>query len=211
MGGMVRISVDEFGGGEFTGGMFSGGVDSSADIHEDVHLRACVDDGADTALRERADVLYFDRAVSADEVAAQLDVYPGCVVCVGASADGAIALAVRVGGGGPGRIAGTIALGGGKDGGGAGRVAGTIALGGGGEGGGSGRIEGRVVEISGLFGGADDLGVTGADCALIASLVHALLTRVAGGPPRAASPLPPPPRTGLRVPLRERLPDWPGR
>ena len=200
MGGMVRISVDEFGGGEFTGGMFtggmfSGGVNSGADVHEDVHLRACVDDGMDTALRERADVLYFDRAVSADEVAAQLDVYPGCVVCVGASADGTIALAVRAGGGGPGRIAGTIALGGGE------------------EGGGPGRIVRRLVEISGLLGGADDPGATGTDCALIASFVHALLTRwwVAGGPPRAASPLPPPPRTDLRVPLRERLPDWPGR
>jgi hypothetical protein len=176
MAGTVRISVDEFGGG----------IDSCTDIHEDVHVRACVDDGTDTAARERADVLYFDRAVSADEVAAQLDAYPGCVVCVGASADGAIALAVRAGGGGPGRIAGTAPLGDSAE-----------------DGGEPGRIAGRLVGISGLSGGADGLGLAGADCALIASFVHALLTR---GVRRGAAP-----RTGLRVPFRERLPDWHGR
>lgn len=159
MGGMVRISVGEF----------SGGIDSCTDMHEDVHLRACVDGGTDTALRERADVLYFDRAVSADEVAVQLDVYPGCAVCVGASADGTIALAVRAGGGG------------------------------------QHRITGRLGEIPGLSGRADGLGGMDADCALIASFVHALLTRVV----RRRTALSP--RSGLRVPLREQRLDWPGR
>jgi hypothetical protein len=174
MGGMVRISVDEF----------SGGIDSCTVMHEDVHSRACVDDSTDAAGRERADVLYFDRAVSAEEVAAQLDVYPGCAVCVGASADGSIALAVRAGGGG----------------------------GGGGSEGGHGRIDGRHMEILGLSGGVDGRGGMEADCALIASFVHALLIRVVrggGAAPRTGSGSGT--GTGVRVPLRGRRPDWPGR
>jgi hypothetical protein len=61
----------------------------------DSHLRVSLDDAADRNLREHADVLYFTRAVSAEEVAAQLAVYPGCLVCAGAAADGGILIAVR--------------------------------------------------------------------------------------------------------------------
>jgi hypothetical protein len=64
----------------------------------DTHLRACLDDAADRALIEHADVLYFTRAVSADEVAAQLAAFPGCMVSAGSTADGSVLLAVRGGG-----------------------------------------------------------------------------------------------------------------
>jgi hypothetical protein len=63
----------------------------------DVHLRVCLDESADRALREHADVLYFSRPVSAAEVAAQLAAFPGSLVCAGPTADGSVVLAVRGG------------------------------------------------------------------------------------------------------------------
>jgi hypothetical protein len=65
---------------------------------QDSHLRVSLDDAADRGLREHADVLYFTRPVSAEEVAAQLAIFPGCLVCAGAAADGSILIAVRGGG-----------------------------------------------------------------------------------------------------------------
>lgn len=67
----------------------------------DGHLRVCLDDedvadgAAGGALREHADVLYFRRVVSAEEVAAQLAVFPGCLVCAGPGEGGSVVLAVR--------------------------------------------------------------------------------------------------------------------
>ena len=61
----------------------------------DVHVRACVEDAVDLA---DADVLYFARPTTPDAVAAQLDDYPGCVVCAGSAGDGTLLIAVRGGG-----------------------------------------------------------------------------------------------------------------
>lgn len=135
-GALVRIVVADF----------AEDADSYSDMggYEDAHLRACLDDGTEAA-RERADVLYFDGAVSADVVAAQLEAYPGCMVVAGALADGSVAVALRARGSGPG---------------------------------------------SGIA----------VDCASIASLVHALLTRVARGEGARA------PRSGLIVRCPERRP-----
>jgi hypothetical protein len=66
----------------------------------DVHLRACLDRADDAADLADADVLYFERAVSASDVAGQLARYPGCAVCAGTAADGTVLLAVRAGYGG---------------------------------------------------------------------------------------------------------------
>ena len=70
---------------------------------DDVHVRACVDakgadrdSGDDLAI---ADVLFFSRPTTAAFVTAQLDLYPGCLVCAGVVEDGTLVLAVR---GGPG-------------------------------------------------------------------------------------------------------------
>jgi hypothetical protein len=72
----------------------------------DVHLRACVDQVDDVCELADADVLYFARAVEADDVVGQLAMYPGCAVCAGAAWDGTVLLAVRpglgAGGGGEG-------------------------------------------------------------------------------------------------------------
>jgi hypothetical protein len=73
----------------------------------DVHLRACVDQVQDADELADADVLYFARAVEADDVVGQLAAYPGCAVCAGAAWDGTVLLAVRPGlrpGGGGDRI-----------------------------------------------------------------------------------------------------------
>ena len=62
---------------------------------DDVHMRACVDaagDGADPAI---ADVLFFARPTTPTLVTAQLEIYPGCVVCAGAAQDGTLLLAIR--------------------------------------------------------------------------------------------------------------------
>ena len=73
---------------------------------DDVHLRACVDaqdnggDGNDGDGRgdlALADVLFFARPTPAALVAAQLDVYPGCLVCAGVTEGGTLILAVRCG------------------------------------------------------------------------------------------------------------------
>jgi hypothetical protein len=68
----------------------------------DVHLRACVDqgvddDGGDRGIVDHADVLYFARTVSAEQVVAQLAAHPGCAVCAGPAADGGVLLAMRGG------------------------------------------------------------------------------------------------------------------
>ncbi|HEX4788049.1 MAG TPA: hypothetical protein VH372_06270 [Actinospica sp.] len=89
MSALVHVSVAESGE--------SGGFGESGPSPEvqDTHLRVCLDDAADRALREHADVLYFTRAVSAGEVAEQLAAYPGCLVCAGSAADGSVVLVVR--------------------------------------------------------------------------------------------------------------------
>jgi hypothetical protein len=61
----------------------------------DVHLRACLDRADDVAHLADADVLYFERVVSAPDVAGRLAEYPGCAVCAGTTADGTLLLAVR--------------------------------------------------------------------------------------------------------------------
>jgi hypothetical protein len=68
---------------------------------DDVHVRACVD--AESERRDShddlaiADVLFFARPTPPALVAAQLDVYPGCLVCAGVAEDGTLVLAVRGG------------------------------------------------------------------------------------------------------------------
>ena len=68
---------------------------------DDVHVRACVDaEGADRDGHDDlaiADVLFFARPTTPALVAAQLDVYPGCLVCAGVVEDGTLVLAVRGG------------------------------------------------------------------------------------------------------------------
>ena len=66
----------------------------------DVHLRACLDRAADADHLADADVLYFEGAVSALDVAGQLGAYPGCVVCAGTTQDGTVLFAVKAGCGG---------------------------------------------------------------------------------------------------------------
>lgn len=90
MGVMVRISMAQLGAG-------ADRSSSAAELSVDVHLRACVDAAADRAVREHSDVLYFRRAVSVEEVVAQLRAFPGCAVCAGASADGLVTFAARPG------------------------------------------------------------------------------------------------------------------
>jgi hypothetical protein len=66
----------------------------------DVHLRACLDRADDADDLADADVLYFERVVSAAEVAERFAEYPGCAICAGTAADGTLLLAVRAGCGG---------------------------------------------------------------------------------------------------------------
>jgi len=63
----------------------------------DEHIRACVDDAVNVGDLARADVLYFASPIAADDVIAQLAVYPGCVICAGTTDDGIVLLAVRGG------------------------------------------------------------------------------------------------------------------
>lgn len=90
MSALVRIAWWEPGFGDAQAPM------PSAQRPADEHLRACVDVAADRGEWEHADVLYFRRAVSAEQVLAQLDVFPGCAVCAGASADGRVTFAARL-------------------------------------------------------------------------------------------------------------------
>ena len=70
---------------------------SNGPVSLDMHLRACVDDVVDADELAHADVLYFARLVQASDVAAQLAVYPGSVVCAGSADDGTLLFAVRRG------------------------------------------------------------------------------------------------------------------
>lgn len=76
---------------------------------QDEHLRACVDDAADSGDLASADVLYFTGPTAADEVVAQLANYPGCVVCAGTADDGTVLLAVRGGIAGGGASCSSVA------------------------------------------------------------------------------------------------------
>lgn len=66
---------------------------------DDVHVRACVDaEGGDgDGELAIADVLFFARQTTPALVVAQLDVYPGCLVCAGVTENGMLVLAVRGG------------------------------------------------------------------------------------------------------------------
>jgi len=61
----------------------------------DVHVRACVDGAGGGADLAHADVLYFTQRITPAQVAAQLEIYPGCVVCAGAVENGTLVFAVR--------------------------------------------------------------------------------------------------------------------